>query len=77
MEEKTRYMIFSGMAFVAGLALGVGMGILIAPQSGDRTRRHLQNMMLDAQEDAENFLKDAKETVSDVVSRGKKVVSKS
>ena len=76
MEDNTRSLLFGAIAFFAGLVVGVGIGILAAPQSGSRTRRQLQNMLLDAQEEAESLVKDTKEAVSDLVERGKKIVSK-
>lgn len=77
MEENSRTLIFGAIAFFSGLIVGLGAGILVAPQSGGRTRRQLQNIMSDVQEDAENFVQDTKESVSDWVQQGKKNFSKS
>lgn len=59
-------------AFLAGLAVGVGTGLLFAPQSGSQTRRKIHDFIEEAQEDAEKFMKDTKETVSGWMERGKK-----
>ena len=74
MEGNNRALLFGSIAFFAGLVIGLGAGILSAPQSGERTRRQLQNIAKDAQEDAESFMKDTKETVSGWVEKGKKLV---
>ena len=77
MEENSRSIIAGTIAFFAGVIVGVSVGVLIAPQSGDRTRQKIQDMAADVQEDAENFVKDAKGKVADWVDRGKKYVAKS
>ncbi len=77
MDENNRALIFGMAAFFAGVMIGLGTGILLAPQSGERTRRQLQNRALDVQEDAETLMKDTKEIVSDWVGRGKKFMENS
>jgi gas vesicle protein len=74
MDSDTRYVMLAGLALMAGVVLGTGLGLLIAPQSGSRTRRQLKNMMEDASERAGEFADDAKEAVSDIVERSKKFV---
>ena len=75
MEENNRALIFGAVAFFAGVIIGLGAGMLVAPQSGDRTRRQLQNLAMDVQEDAETFVKDTKEKMSGWVDKGKKFVA--
>jgi gas vesicle protein len=53
---------------------GFVCGLLLAPQSGRRTRRHLQDMALDASERMEEWTEEAKETVEEFVKQGKKAV---
>ena len=77
MENKNRSIIAGTIAFFAGVMVGVSAGLLLAPQSGDRTRRKIQDMAADVQEDAETFMKDTKEKVSEWVDRSKKYVGKS
>ncbi len=74
MDSDTRYVMLAGLALMAGVVLGTGLGLLIAPQSGSRTRRQLKNMMEDASERAGEFADDAKEVVSDIMERSKKFV---
>ena len=74
MDNDTRVIIFGGLALITGIVLGTGLGMLLAPQSGARTRRQLRNMVEDATERVGEIADDAKETVSDVVERGRKFV---
>ncbi|MDX1411752.1 MAG: YtxH domain-containing protein [Nitrospirales bacterium] len=76
MDNDTRFIIFGGLALITGIVLGTGLGMLLAPQSGARTRRHLRNMVEDATERVGEFADDAKDTMNDVVERGKKFVVK-
>jgi len=76
MDNTSRSIIGGTIAFFAGVIIGVSAGVLLAPQSGDRTRRKIQDMAADVQEDAETFMKDTKEKVSDWVDRSKKYVNK-
>jgi len=74
MDNDSRFIILGGLALIAGIVLGTGLGMLLAPQSGARTRRQLRNMVEDATERVGEFADDAKETVDEVVERGRKFV---
>jgi gas vesicle protein len=74
METDTRFVMLAGLSLMVGMVLGTGLGLLIAPQSGTRTRRQIKNMMEDAGERAGELAEDAKEAVTDIVERGKKFV---
>jgi gas vesicle protein len=74
MDNDTRYVVLAGLSLMVGVVLGTGLGLLIAPQSGSRTRRQLKNMMEDASERAGEIADDAKEAVSGIVERSKKFV---
>lgn len=39
--ERERMMMAVGVAFGVGIGLGLAMGVLMAPESGERTRRSL------------------------------------
>jgi gas vesicle protein len=62
------------MAFISGVALGVAAGILWAPQSGKRTREDLQELTTDTLDQAEEWIDTTKETVGDLLKRGKAAV---
>ena len=74
MDDDNRCVVFAGIAFLTGIILGISAGLLLAPQTGSRTRRQLKNFVEDASERAEEFVQDTKETVSGMVERGKKFV---
>jgi gas vesicle protein len=61
--------------FVAGLGFGALMGVLYAPRSGRDTRDALLNTAQEGSEYLKNRGKEARETVSQWVDRGKDVVS--
>jgi gas vesicle protein len=50
---------------IIGLALGAGVALLLAPQSGEETRRRLANRARRAQEAAQGFVGDVSGTVAD------------
>ncbi len=62
------------VTLLSATAFGFVCGLLLAPQSRNRTRRQLHDMALDASERMEEWTEDAKETVEDLVKNGKKVV---
>ena len=78
MEDKgtheTNRITLSFIALLSATTLGLVCGLLLAPQSGTRTRRQLHNMALDARERVDEWTEDAKERVDQVVKEGKKVV---
>ena len=74
MDNDTRYILFGGLAFITGIVIGTGMGILMAPQSGSRTRRKLRNFAEDAGERVNEFTEDARDAVDNIMERGKRFV---
>ena len=62
------------MAFASGITLGIAAGLLWAPQSGKRTREGLQDLATDTFDQAEDWIDTTKETVDDLVKRGKAAV---
>jgi gas vesicle protein len=65
----------SFMWFLAGLGFGALMGVLYAPRSGRETREAIKNTAQEGGEYLKNRGRDARETVSQWVDRGKDVVS--
>ena len=61
-------------AFFAGLFAGIGTGLLLAPQSGTRTRRELENLAKDLQEDTSHMLDNVKTSIGNVIEQGKSLV---
>jgi len=59
-NDNARSLIVGATALVTGLCVGVGAGVLFAPHSGARTRRHLKSF-------AEDMVEDTAEAVDNVV----------
>ncbi|MDH5575999.1 MAG: YtxH domain-containing protein [Nitrospirota bacterium] len=78
MEDKTLFtpkrIAVGVVALLSASTFGFVCGLLLAPQSGSRTRRQIQDMALDASERMEEWTEDAKETVEEFVKQSKKVV---
>ena len=51
--------------FLIGLAVGAGVALLLAPQSGEETRRAVARRARRAQEVAQDFVEDVSGTVAD------------
>ena len=75
MNEGTRCTGIGTTAFFAGLFAGIGAGLLLAPQSGARTRRHLENLAKDLQEDTSHMLGDDRTSIGNVIEQGKSLVA--
>jgi len=69
MNYDTRSIVLGSSTFMAGFLLGLGSGILLAPQSGARTRRHLRTL-------AEDLAEDAKDALEELMERGKRLADK-
>jgi gas vesicle protein len=52
-------------SFLIGLALGAGVALLLAPKSGEETRREIARRARRAQEAAQGFVEDVSGTVAD------------
>lgn len=52
-------------SFLVGIALGAGVALLLAPQSGEETRREIARRARRAQDAAQDFVEDVSGTVAD------------
>lgn len=57
------------VTFLTGFVLGAGAGLLLAPQSGVRTRRHLQHVGHQLRDKAEDLTQEAKHLFGSVLNR--------
>lgn len=74
MKGVSSHWAIGTMAFVSGAALGIAAGLLWAPQSGKRTREDLQDLATDTLDQAEEWIDTTKETVGDLLKKGKAAV---
>lgn len=62
--------------FLLGLGMGVGIGLLFAPRSGEETR----DMLLNKADEGKDYLKrqtdDLRGSASDVVDKGREVINR-
>ena len=68
MHATTSSLIVGASALVTGFCLGVGTGVLLAPQSGARTRRRLKSL-------AEDMVEETAEAVDEVIERGRRLMT--
>ena len=68
-------------SFLAGLGIGIGLGILFAPMSGEETRSNLQQRAGDLADSARDLVDQGKDrmrsTVSAIRGQGERVVGQS
>lgn len=74
MDSDTRVILCGGVALFTGILLGTGLGLLIAPQTGRRTRRQLKNYLNDTSERMNDLADDTRDRVSDFMDKGKRFV---
>ena len=74
MTNGVRSFWMGSAMFTVGALIGAGVGLLLAPQSGARTRRRLQLLANDAGEKAGQLVEDAKRAVRQAVDEAKKMV---
>ena len=75
MRERMDGILTGGLLFITGMLVGVGTGLLIAPESGARTRRRLKRYAEDMGEHISDFAEDTRTKVEDLVDRGKELVT--
>ena len=63
------------LAFLGGALAGVVAGILLAPKSGEETRRALRGYAKQTEEDIIEKAKEARAALDDAIERGKEFVS--
>ena len=74
MDSDTRVILCGGLALVTGILLGTGLGLLMAPQTGRRTRRQLKNYLNDTSERINDLADDTRDRMSDFMDKGKRFV---
>ena len=59
------------LSFLLGGVVGAGLALLLAPQSGEETRRQIKELADDVKDKTTGYLNEAKGTVSSYVDKGK------
>lgn len=63
------------VAFLAGAVIGAGAALLLAPQSGAKTRKLLRDYAEKAQDETWERVEEAKSTLDSVIKKGKKFIN--
>jgi len=74
MDSDTRVILCGGLALFTGILLGTGLGLLMAPQTGRRTRRQIKNYLNDTSDRMNDFADDTKDRMADFMDKGKRLV---
>ncbi len=74
MDSDTRVILCGGLAMVTGILLGTGLGLLMAPQTGRRTRRQIKNYIHDTTDRMNDMAGETRDRMSDFVDKGKRFV---
>jgi gas vesicle protein len=64
------------LAFLLGGVVGAGVALLVAPKTGQETRRMIKDLTEDAKEKAESYIEQAKEKAESAVEKGKDFLEK-
>lgn len=62
-------------AFLAGSLIGAGAALLLAPQSGEKTRKMLRSYAKDAEDKALRKAQEAKATFDEAIEQGKQFIN--
>lgn len=64
------------LAFFIGGFVGAGIALLVAPKSGEETRKQIKEFAEEAKGKAETYLEHVKEKAASVVEKGKNLIEK-
>ncbi|MBL0226517.1 MAG: YtxH domain-containing protein [Geobacteraceae bacterium] len=67
MENREKKVVAASLLILAGGIVGAGLALLLAPQSGQRTRKDILRYAKKTKGRAEEAVEDLSETVSDLV----------
>jgi len=67
MEDRDKKVAAAALLLVAGGIIGAGMALLMAPQSGQRTRRDISRYAKRVKSRADEAVEDLKDNVNDLV----------
>ena len=64
------------LSFLVGGLIGAGVALLVAPKTGEETRRMIKDMAEDAKEKAEGYYEQVKGKATSYVEKGKDFIEK-
>lgn len=76
MKRNNERIFQTAIGIVIGAAIGTGLGILIAPRKGSKTRRKMRHEVSDAGRDVSDWLTDTKDDVVQTARDKKKAFEK-
>ena len=71
MKLQSSTTLLTGLSLFTGAVIGIGTGMLIAPQSGERTRRKIKDLVEDAGEQLEEKSTRATRSMNRMLNRTK------
>ncbi len=74
MDSDTRVILCGGLALMTGVLLGTGLGLLMAPQAGRRTRRQIKNYLHDTTDRIHDLKDETKDRMTEYMERGRQFV---
>ncbi len=74
MDSDTRVILCGGLAMITGILLGTGLGLLMAPQTGRRTRRQIKNYLHDTTDRMNDMAGETKDRMNDFMDKSKRFV---
>ena len=74
MDAGIWVLAFGGLGFMVGVVVGAMAGILLAPQSGEKTRKQLKDLAGEVGNSMGQLASDAKDTVQNLAEKSKQLV---
>lgn len=67
--------VLGGTTFLAGLMIGAGVGLVVAPHSGARTRRHMRVLAEDMKDRLSELSQDLRDATHRIAERSRRLVA--